>query len=66
MQTWTYGSRRITVEGGVVVESNTPGFPVSAKAPTKTLRACGWVKVKAPVQYDAWGRKFKGGEIERR
>lgn len=66
MATWTYGCKRVVVEAGVVVESDCPALAaVGAKADAKRLRACGWKKAKAAVQYDAFGRRFRGGEVER-
>jgi hypothetical protein len=64
--TWTYGMKTITVDRGCVVESTGGGLSVGTLVTAGQLRACGWVKAKKPVQYDAWGRKFRDGDIERK
>ncbi len=64
-QTWTYGSKTIVVENGVVVYSNSSAGMVGSGVDAVRLKACGWRKVKTAVQYDAFGRKFGADGIER-
>lgn len=68
---WVYGSKRIVVERGIVEFSSCPELAAIGAnmtlAQIKRLKLAGWRKVKTPVSFDGFGRRFGvDGEIERR
>ena len=56
-QTYTYNSKKVIIENGVVIFSEFEHCKVGEKPNLKALRACGWLKQRQPVVYFAHGTR---------